>query len=175
MTTALVVIDVQQGMFAFPDYPPHDGEGVVARIAGLIARARAAERPIFYVQHDGGPGHPLGAGTEGFPFRPELAPQPGDSVTVKRNCNSFQDTDLDARLRNAGIDHLVICGMQTEFCVDTAVRAGFERGYKITLVEDAHSTGDTPVLKAKDIVAHHNRTLADFAKLQCANAIAFAD
>ena len=63
--------------------------------------------------------------------------------------------------------------MQTEFCVDTAVRAAFERGYKITLVKDAHSTGDTRVLKAKDIIAHHNATLRDFADLQRAEEIAF--
>ena len=173
MTKALVVIDVQQGMFAFPDYPPHDGEAVVARIAEMIARARAAGTPIFYIQHDGGEGSELATGAPGFPFRPELAPKDGDSVTVKRNCNAFQGTPLDARLKDAGIDHLVVCGMQTEFCVDTAVRAAYERGYTITLVEDAHSTGDTSVLKAADIIAHHNATLRDFANLERAEAVSF--
>ncbi len=92
---------------------------------------------------------------------------------MKQNCNSFQDTDLDARLRAAKINGLIVCGMQTEFCVDTAVRAAAERGYKITLVSDAHSTGDTPVMKAKDIVAHHNFTLREFASVKRAEEIAF--
>lgn len=174
MTTALMVIDVQQGMFAFPEFQPHDGEGVVRRIAGLIDAARKADTPVFYVQHDGGPGSELEKGTPNFPFRPELAPRDGDDVTVKRQCSAFQDTDLDAKLKRAKVDHLVVCGMQSEFCVDTAVRAAFERGYKITLVSDGHSTGDTRVLKAKDIVAHENQTLASgFASVKPAAEIRF--
>ncbi len=176
MTRALVIIDVQQGMFSFPGLPPHDGEAVVSRIAGLIAHARAADTPIFYVQHDGGPGNALEAGTEGFAYRSEIAPQPGDSVTVKRRCNSFQDTGLDAKLRAAGIDNLIVCGMQTEYCVDTAVRAAFERGYEITLAGDAHTTFDNGIIPAAMIVAHHNKTLdGGFSTVRPAAAISFED
>src|SRR3569832_851779 len=53
MSKALVVIDVQKGMWGHPDYPPYDGDGVVARIADLIAKARAAGAPVMYVQHPG--------------------------------------------------------------------------------------------------------------------------
>lgn len=176
MKRALIVIDVQQGMFTFPELPPHDGEAVVGRIAHLIERARAAGIPVFYVQHDGGDGDPLAAGTPGFRYRTELAPQPGDSVTVKRRCNSFQDTGLDAKLRAAGIGHLIVCGMQTEYCVDTAVRAAFERGYEITLVGDAHTTFDNGVIPAAAIVAHHNKTLdGGFSAVRPAAAIRFGD
>lgn len=176
MGKALLVIDVQQGMFAFHGLPPHDGEAVVARIADLVERARCAEIPIFFVQHDGGPRHPLSKDTSGFPFRMELTPEPADSVIVKRNCNSFQDTNLDALLRAAGIDHLIVCGMQTEYCVDTAVRAAFERGYRITLAGDAHTTFDNGVMPAAAIVAHHNKTLdGGFCTVQPAAAVPFTD
>lgn len=176
MKRALIVIDVQQGMFIFPELPPHDGEAVVGRIAHLIERARAAGTPVFYVQHDGGPGSELAAGSKGFAYRSEIAPQPGDSVTVKRRCNSFQDTGLDTKLREAGIGHLIICGMQTEYCVDTAVRAAFERGYEITLAEDAHTTFDNGVIPAAMIVAHHNKTLdGSFSSVRPAAATIFED
>ena len=172
MTTALMVIDVQEGM---QPKKAHDGEGVVSRIAELLKRARAAGVPVVYVQHDGSkePGHPLTKGKPGHAIYHEIAPKDGETVVVKQTCNSFQDTDLDARLRAAKVDGLIVCGMQTEFCVDTAVRAAAERGYKITLVSDAHSTGDTPALKAKDIVAHHNFTLQEFAKVRRADEITF--
>ena len=171
---ALVIIDVQVGMFASPGYAPHDGDGTVARIASLLERARKARTPVFFVQHDGGKGDPLEEGTPGFPFRSELAPRDGESTTVKRHCSAFQHTDFDTRLKRADIDHLIVCGMQTEFCVDTAVRAAYERGYRVTLVSDGHTTFASKALSGADIVAHHNTTLdGSFATLKKAGEIVF--
>jgi len=171
---ALVVIDVQSGMFGFPGLPPHDGEAVVGRIAGLLSQARAKGVPRFFVQHAGSKGDALEAGTPGFAFRSEIAPQDGESVTVKRHCSAFQQTDFDGILKRADIDHLIVCGMQTEFCVDTAVRAACERGYRVTLVSDAHTTFDTKALAAPGIIAHHNATLGSgFAALKTAEEIVF--
>jgi nicotinamidase-related amidase len=169
---ALVVIDVQQGLFASEQ--PHDGEAVVQRIAGLIARARAAGAPVLFVQHDGGAGDELDRNGEGFAFRRELAPHAGDSVTVKRHCNSFQDTDLDDKLKSAGITDLVICGMQTEYCVDTTVRAAADRGYRLTVACDAHTTFDSGILPAATIIAHTQHIWSGrFAKLKLAGDIRF--
>ncbi|MBV9330399.1 MAG: isochorismatase family protein [Alphaproteobacteria bacterium] len=69
---------------------------------------------------------------------------------------------------------LIVCGMQTEYCVDTTVRAAHALGYKVTLVSDAHSTGNTQALSAGDIIAHHNLTLAgDFAEVIPAESVRF--
>ncbi|HTW33021.1 MAG TPA: cysteine hydrolase family protein [Rhizomicrobium sp.] len=171
---ALVIIDVQVGMFTFPGHALHDGEAIVTRIAGLLRRARENGVPVFFVQHAGAKGDALEQGTPGFPFRPELAPHDGESVTVKRHCSAFLDTDLDQTLKRAGIDHLIVCGMQTEFCVDTAVRAAYERGYKVTLASDGHTTFNTKALTGAQIIAHHNATLGDsFATLKATSGIMF--
>src|SRR5215469_2480260 len=100
MMRALVIIDVQQGMFNFPGYEPHDGEATVARIADLLWRARETGTAIFFVQHDGGDGA-LAAGSPGFPFRGELAPYEQEPVTVKRHCSAFQETDFERALKRA--------------------------------------------------------------------------
>ena len=64
--------------------------------------------------------------------------------------------------------------MQSEYCVDSAVRGAYERGYKVTLVSDAHSTGDTKVAKAETIIAIQNNTMAgSFAAVKPAAEIAF--
>ncbi len=173
MTAALLVIDVQEGM---EPLTAHDGAGVVSRIASLLDRARKAGTSVVYVQHDGSaePGHPLAREKPGHAVYHAIAPHEGDPVVVKTHCSAFQDTDLDARLRAMEIDHLIVCGMQTEYCVDTTVRAAYERGLKVTLVSDAHSTGDTRTLKAKDIIAHHNVTLGgDFATVKKADEVKF--
>src|SRR6185312_16562520 len=109
-------------------------------IAVLIARAREAGAPIFFVQHDGGPNDPFHPGKPGFPFHDKLAPRPDDDVTVKHRGSAFHGTDFDAKLRRAGIDTLIVCGMQSEYCVDAAVHGAVERGYRVVLAADGHST-----------------------------------
>jgi nicotinamidase-related amidase len=174
MTKALVIIDVQKGMWENPDYPPHNGEGVLTRIADLIARARAAGAPVFWVQHHGDePKHPFKPGLPGYPFHDRVAPGPDDDVTVKHRSSAFHGTDFDAKLKRAGVDHLVITGMQSEFCVNSAMRGAYERGYKLTLVSDAHSTGDTPVAKAGTIVALQNFISQDFGEVKPAAEVSF--
>ena len=174
MAAALVIIDVQQGMFSMPDLRPHDGEGVVERIAGLIGRARAAGTPIFFVQHDEGPAGDFHPGKPGFPFHPRLTPLAGDSVTVKQNSSAFTGTDFDLKLRRAGVDHLIVTGMQSEYCVDSAVRGAAERGYRVTLVGDAHSTFDSRVARAGQIIAIQNDTMSgSFATIVPAAEVRF--
>lgn len=169
---ALMVIDVQMGLFE--GQQPRDGEAVVARIADLLQRARKAEVPVLFVQHDGGPGDELDKNGPGYAFRPELTPLASESVTVKTHCNAFQETDLDLKLRANGINHIVICGMQTEYCIDTTVRAAAERGYGITVVSDAHTTMDGKVLPAEKIIAQaHHIWDGRFASLKKAAEIKF--
>lgn len=160
MTKALVVIDVQKAMFQIPELVPLDGEAVVDRIAALIVTARETGTPVFFVQHDGGPDDPFHRGKPGFPFHDKLTPRATDDVTIKHRGSAFNGTDFDAKLRGTGIDTLIICGMQSEYCVDSAVRGAVERGYRVILVADGHSTFDTKVLKAADIIAHENETLS---------------
>ena len=158
-----MIVDVQQGMFAASP-PLHRGEEIVRRIAGLLARARAERRPVVHVQHDGGPGHVLAKGSAGWPHHPLVAPVPGEIVVEKRHSGAFHDTDLHRRLADAGIDRLVIAGMQTEMCVDSACRGAVALGYRV----------DTPVVDAERIIAHHNRLLAKgFADVVPADEVTF--
>jgi nicotinamidase-related amidase len=166
MTTALLIIDLQRGMFEAGD-TPHEGEAVLSRVARLAERARAEGVPVLHVRHAGDPGDPLEKGTPGFEIHPQVAPKSGEPVITKTRCSAFFDTPLRDELARRGIDRLVVAGMQTEYCVDTSCRAAADLGYKVTLVRDGHSTFDNGVLPAEKIVAHHNRTLGGggFAEL----------
>ena len=116
MPTALVVVDVQQGMFAC-DPPPYRAAETQGRIATLLERGRAAGVPLFHIRHDGGPGHILARGSSGWPHHPAVALRDGEAVVDKRHSSIFHDTDFHARLTALGIDRLVIAGLQTEMCV----------------------------------------------------------
>ncbi len=171
MRTALLVIDVQKGMF-LPPTPAFQEQAVVRRIAGLQARARSGGLPIVHVQHDGGAGDVLAHGTPGWAIDPRVAPASGEAVLEKRFCSAFQETDLQARLAAAKIERLVIAGLQTEYCIDTTCRAAFALGYKVVLASDAHTTFDSPTLSAAQIIAHHNATLGGpFCELKRADEI----
>jgi nicotinamidase-related amidase len=157
LLTALLVIDVQKGMFAFPDFQPYDGLRTVERTAGLVARARAARAPVFFVKHDSGPEGPLALGTPNHEIVDALAPMPTDQVFTKTKCSSFLGTGLGEALRTAGVGHIIITGMQTDFCVDTAVRVAIEQGFTVTMPEGCNTTFDNEHAAAAAIIAHHQR------------------
>jgi nicotinamidase-related amidase len=173
--TALVIIDVQAGMFS-PSNPVYMGNDLLARIGRLIARARDAGIPIIYIQHGSErEGHPLQLGTPGWDIHPSIAPVDGDPVVEKRMPDSFQDTTLQQELEALGSKKLIIAGIQTEYCVDTTCRRACSLGYDVTLVKDAHSTWHTEQLTAPQIIDHHNALLGNwFATVKAEREINFA-
>jgi nicotinamidase-related amidase len=159
MTTALLVIDVQQALCA-GEWAAFDIDNVVDRINAVTARARAAGAPVVYIQHEE-PDSPLAAGADGWQLYERLASQPDDPRVRKTATDSFHKTELQAVLQAHGVDQLVVCGLQSEFCVDSTVRGALAHGYPVMLVADGHSTVDNGVLTAAQISAHHNATLAN--------------
>lgn len=172
---ALIVVDVQLGMFESPVIPPiHDGGRLLERIVGLVRDAREAGVPVVFVQHDDGPDHPLERGIEGWRIHPDVAPLDGEPVIQKRTPDSFLNTTLNEELASRNIGGLVLAGMQTEYCVDTTCRRAFGLGYDVTLAKDAHGTWDKDALSAQQIVAHHNEVLGGgFATAMNAGEIRF--
>lgn len=158
--TALLIIDVQNGLF---DEVYDDDRAVLERIATLIERARAAGAPIIYVQHDGGPDHPLAPETDAWRIHPAVAPRPDDLIVRKRASDAFYKTSLQRALDARGVLRLVVTGAQSEFCVDTTCRRALSQGYDVTLVADGHQTCDANGLSTEQIIAYHNAVLANLA------------
>ncbi len=171
--SALVIVDVQVGMFDASN-PVANGDELLAALGRLIAQARETGTAVVYVQHDGGEDDLLEAGTPGFAIHPDIAPEADDIVVCKHHSDSFQGTDLQLKLERQEISRIVLVGIQTEYCVDTTCRRAYSLGYKVTLVEDGHSTWDTEQLKAAQIIAHHNELLGNsFASLAAADEIQY--
>jgi ureidoacrylate peracid hydrolase len=64
-------------------------------------------------------------------------PAPGEMIVTKTRYSAFHDTDLAARLRAAGIDTVVICGLTTECCVDATARDAYQRDFHVFVASDA--------------------------------------
>jgi nicotinamidase-related amidase len=169
MTTALLVIDVQHALCT-GRWAAFDIDDVIARINKLSEGARAAKLPVVLVQHEEEDG-PLAHGSEGWQLDARLQQDDSDLRIRKRTPNSFHGTDLHGLLQGRGVSRLVVCGLQSEFCVDTTVRQALPLGYDVVLVADAHSTMDTEALSAAQISAHHNETLQHMTSFGPAMAV----
>lgn len=169
--SALLVIDVQVGLFETPGYDLFNEKELIETIQSLIADARSKGLPVVYIQHNGGAGSPLEKGSQGWGIHPDISPIDGEPVVEKDTPDSFSNTKLDEVLKSLNITNLIMVGLQTEYCVDTTCRRAKSQGYNLTLVGDAHSTFDTEVLTAKNIIKHHNLTLAAFATVVSSNEL----
>ena len=177
MPSAVIVIDVQAGLCA-GEHAAFDSAGVIDRINTVTRKARSAGVPVVFVQHESDDGV-LRAGSPGWQLASGLQRAPGDHLVRKRATDSFHNTELESLLRGLGVTELVICGLQSEFCVDTTVRRALALGFPVVLVQDAHSTMDNGILQADQIARHHTRTLTSIgsfgvrAKAASASEVSF--
>ena len=158
MTTALLIIDVQRALCS-GEYQCHDIHRVIDTINGLSSRARKAGVPVVLIQHEE-KDSPLAQGAEGWQLAEGLETSPKDLRVRKTTPDSFYQTDLRKLLPSEDFERLVICGLQTDYCVNATVRQALKLGYDVVLAADAHSTVDNGNLTAEDIIAEHNKDLA---------------
>jgi len=154
---ALLVIDIQD--FYFPGGRSELVEPEKAAEMALIAiqAARETENPVIFVQHKS---------AAGMEINKIVEPLPGDKIFVKEEVNSFLGTGLKEYIDGLATDTLVICGMQTQMCVEAAVRAAHDFGYHVYLLHDACATrnlkfGDREV-SAADVHASTLATLKSY-------------
>lgn len=159
MTTALLIIDVQQALCS-GEWAVFEARRVIDRINQVTQLARSAAAPVVFIQHEESEGPMVHLG-DGWQLDPRLDALPSDLYVRKKTCDSFHHTDLQALLQARGITRLIACGLQSEFCVDSTVRRALALGYPVTLVADGHSTLDSGGLSAAQISAHHNTTLSN--------------
>jgi len=157
-TTALVIIDMQTALVS----GAYKDADVLARIGSLCDEARRAGVPIVYMQHNHSSFEPLMKGRSGWQVHPAIAPLENDTVIDKTASDSFHDTALAATLATLGAEEILICGMQTEYCVDATARAALNHGFDVVLLSDCHTTGDG-ALPAQAIIDHHNTILPNLA------------
>ncbi len=174
--TVLLVIDVQMGLFLLEDEGCRlfEPERVLENINVLLEKARGKGVPVVYIQHTGSGASPFAVGNPMRDINPAIAPLEGELVVPKTHPDSFHDTVLKEKLDAMGVKKLVICGLQSEYCVDTTVRRAFSLGYDLTFVSDAHSTFDNGVITASQVIAHENKTIGGtFAALKKAAEVVF--
>jgi len=153
-TTALVVIDLQEGILPFAG-GPHSADDVVSRTAQLADKFRAHAAPVVLVRvgwsADFGDAlrQPVDAPMGGhalpdnwWTYPPALGKRDSDIEVTKRQWGAFYGTDLELQLRRRGIDTIVLCGISTNIGVESTARNAWELGFNLIVVEDACSAAD---------------------------------
>ncbi|MFM6966158.1 MAG: cysteine hydrolase family protein [Rhodoluna sp.] len=130
---ALLVIDVQNGVVA-DAYRRGD---VIANIEQAVAKARAAEVPVIWVQHSD---EELEIDSDDWQIVPELIPLNDEPKVRKTFRSSFEGTNLEEVLASLNVAELVVCGAQTNNCIRHTSHDALAKGYDVTLIADAHTT-----------------------------------
>jgi nicotinamidase-related amidase len=150
-TTALVLIDLQQGIVALPGLAPRPGPEVAATGIRLAERFRAAGAAVVLVNvafaADSGDmlkppvdrpmPHPPGGFPANFSLLVEGLARPTDILVTKHQWGAFYGTDLDVQLRRRGVRTVVLGGIATNIGVESTARQAHEHGYELVIIEDA--------------------------------------
>lgn len=154
--TALLIVDIQNFYF------PGDGPGLVnVEQASLTAKEilqifRDKKQLVVHVRHKS---------SKGSEIHKNVEPISNEKIITKEEVNSFLGTDLLEYLRGNHINRLVIIGMQTQMCLEAAVRAAHDYGFECVVVQEACATRDLKfggkVVKAEDVQTSTFATIID--------------
>jgi len=158
--TALLIIDIQNFYFAGGSSELVNPIPASLNAQKLLAEFRKTNQLVIHVKHGDGKGAEIQA---------NVAPLPAEKVIVKKEVNSFLNTDLLDFLKTNGIKNLVICGMQTNMCLEAATRAAADFGFDCTVIHDACAAKNQSfngiTVKAMDVHLAALATLKAYAKV----------
>ena len=156
-TTALLLIDFQEEQRADAYYRVAGFDAVIGNAQRLLHGARERQLPIYHAAYKRDyaacPPRPFEpVSSEGRPLFsessnplteicPELAPLEGEPRFIKNDASAFSELELEASLKRAGIEWLIIAGVWTDACVAATVRDAMAAGFRVLLVKDACGSG----------------------------------
>ena len=163
----LLVVDVQIGVLRDAWNAPQ----IIENIRVAVQKARAHGVPVIWVQHaDDG----LVYDSPDWELVPELSPGADETIIHKQFNSSFKHTTLEETLARLGATHIVLAGAATNFCIRATAYGALDRGYDLSLLEDAHSTEtidleDGIKIKAADVIRELNVVMRWLSYPGCKN------
>jgi nicotinamidase-related amidase len=134
-TGVLIIVDVQAGVMRELWQAPR----IIQNISSVVERARAQGVPVIWVQHAD---EELASGSADWQWVPELVPARGEVCIEKHFNSAFEQTPLETELAKLGATHVTLAGAATNWCIRATAYGALDRGYDVTLVQDAHTTGN---------------------------------
>ena len=130
----LLVVDVQVGVMS----EAWEAARIIDNVSRAVDRARSQGVPVIWVQHSD---NDLPYGSPQWQWVPELVPAKGEPLIHKSFNSSFEQTALEEELARLGATHIALAGAATNWCIRATAYGALDRGYDLTLIKDAHTTG----------------------------------
>ena len=160
----LLVIDVQTAIYTPELFHYHV---FTETLKILLETARQTGTEVLYLRHNDGAGAPLSPEHPGFAIAAPFAPEKGERVFDKTVNSPFRSSGLLQYLRTCRETELIVTGLQTEYCVDAAVKCGFEHGFRMIVPAYANTTLDNPHLTAEQTYRYYNEFIWNRRYAEC--------
>lgn len=160
----LLVVDTQR---AITNSRLYQFELFESNIIKLIEAARNSGVEVIFVRHDDGAGNPLTKGNEGFEIYEKFQPAENERIFDKTVNSAFKNTGLAEYLEKNGENTVIIVGLQTEYCIDATIKAGFERGFEIIVPANCNSTFDNDYMTAELSYNYYNNFIWNKRYAEC--------
>ena len=168
----LLVIDAQKEitndrLYKFNEF--------VSTVKMLIKTARENNVEVIFVRHDDGAGTPMTKGLDGFEIYEGFAPEQNEKIFDKQVNSPFRDTGLVEYLSEKGETVIIVTGLQTDYCIDAAIKCGFEHGFKMIVPEYCNSTFDNEFMSAETSYRYYNEFIWKNRYAECVSVKSVLD
>lgn len=160
----LLVVDTQKlitnkNLYKFEEFK--------SNVKKLIAMSRENSIEVIFVRHDDGVGNELTKGNDGFEIYEEFQPADNELIFDKTVNSSFKDTGLLEYLKQKKENEIMIVGLQTDYCIDATIKAGFEHGFKMIVPANTNSTFDNKYMSAEQNYRYYNEFMWNRRYAEC--------
>lgn len=160
----LLIVDTQK---AITNDKLYQFELFESCVKELINTARQKDIEVIYIRHDDGVGNELTKGNNGFEIYDGFKPLEGEKIFDKTVNSAFKDTGLLEYLKQKKESTIIVAGLQTDYCIDATIKAGFEHGFKMIVPANANTTVDNPYMSAEQSYKYHNEFLWNRRYAEC--------
>lgn len=160
----LLVLDTQKG---YTNSDLYQFELFEKNIKELIQKARQNAIEVIFIRHDEGAGSGVTKGEEAFEIYEDFQPADGEMIFDKTVYSAFKESGLLEYLKSKGEDTIIIVGLQTEYCMDSTIKAGFEHGFKMIVPAYANSTFDNEYMSAEQTYKYYNEFMWNGSCAEC--------
>lgn len=160
----LLLVDVQK---AITNDKLYQFDVFKSYVKKLMDAARQNSIEVIFVRHDDGIGCALTRGNEEFDIHEEFQPLAAEMIFDKYVNSSFKDTGLLEYLKQKNKNTVIIAGLQTDYCIDATIKAGFEHGLRMIVPANANTTFDNPFMTAEQTYHYYNEFMWKDRYAQC--------
>lgn len=160
----LLVVDTQK---AITNRELYQFDLFEANVTRLIHQARKSGTEVIFVRHDDGVDSELTKGREGFEIYDGFRPTANEMIFDKTVNSAFRNTGLLTYLKEKKQTAIMIVGLQTEYCIDATIKAGFEHGFNMIVPADTNSTFDNSYMSAEQTCNYYNKFIWNKRYAEC--------